>query len=318
MFIRLARLWPVVRAFFGVRAAVRENPGAVVYCSASGGFGILGELPIVWIARRHRAQVVLHHNSFRYLNQPFTPMRWLARVAGPTALHLVLSRNMEQVLRSRYSEVKQTLPVSNIAFISRSSPSTKEPQPVCRVIGHLSNLTPDKGVFEVIELAEWAEREKLDFEFRIAGPFEDESVKREFNARVGSLKNIRYLGPLYGEAKQKFFEQLDAFVFPTHYRNEAEPLVLLEALSQGCPVISYDRGCISSIIDADCGVLLPRDTVFLPTASTTLRHWQADPEGQINRRRAALEKSAKLLDEAIVARQKLLTVLGGASLAATQ
>ena len=74
-------------------------------------------------------------------------------------------------------------------------------------------------------------------EFRIAGPFEDESIKREFNARAGSLKNIRYFGPLYGAEKEKFFEGLDAFVFPTHYRNEAEPLVLLKIVVPALTVV---------------------------------------------------------------------------------
>lgn len=310
IFIRFARLWPLVRAFMGVRAIARDNPGAVVYCSVSGGFGILGELPVVWVARRHQARVILHHHSFRYLDQPFAPMRWLARVAGPSTVHVVLGQNMEQALRRRYSKVKQTMVVSNAAFISQLPSSVAEPRPVCRVIGHLSNLAPAKGVFEVVELAEWAEREKLDFEFRIAGPFEDEDTRREFNARTSSLKNIRYLGPLYGDEKQKFFEELDTFVFSTHYRNEAEPLVLLEALSQGCPVISYDRGCISSLIDSTCGVLLPREAIFLPTASATLRNWQAD-NMHGKRRRAALEKFAKLVNEATTAKQELLGILRG-------
>jgi glycosyltransferase involved in cell wall biosynthesis len=310
IFIRVARLWPVVRAVFGVRAIVRKNSDAVVYCSVSGGFGILGELPIVWVARRHNAQVVLHHHSFRYLDRPFVPMRWLARIAGPTTIHVVLSANMEQILRSRYPQVQQTLVISNAAFINQASAPVVELRSGCRVIGHLSNLSQTKGIFEVVELAEWAEREKLDFEFRIAGPFEDKNVRREFNARTSSLKNIRYLGPLYGEEKQRFFEDLDAFVFPTQYRNEAEPKVLLEALSHGCPVISYDRGCISALIDPACGVLLPREAAFLPTASATLRNWQADNMHK-KRRHAAIEKFAKLLDDATASKQMLLHILWG-------
>jgi glycosyltransferase involved in cell wall biosynthesis len=217
---------------------------------------------------------------------------------------------MEQILRSRYPQVQQTLVISNAAFINQASAPVVELRSGCRVIGHLSNLSQAKGIFEVVELAEWAEREKLDFEFRIAGPFEDENVRREFNARTSSLKNIRYLGPLYGEEKQRFFEELDAFVFPTQYRNEAEPLVLLEALSHGCPVISYDRGCISALIDPACGVLLPREAAFLPTASATLRNWQADNMHK-KRRHAAIEKFAKLLDDATASKQMLLHILWG-------
>jgi glycosyltransferase involved in cell wall biosynthesis len=223
----------------------------------------------------------------------------------------MLSEGMDRVFRSRYSHVQKTLLVSNIAFIHLATPSETPPRPICRVIGHLSNLTAAKGVFDVVELAEWADREKLDFEFRIAGPFEDEKVKGEFCTRTCRLNNIRYFGPLYGAEKQTFLEELDAFVFPTHYRNEAEPLVLLEALSHGCPVISYDRGSIPAIVDEACGVLLPREAAFLPTASTTLLNWQADSHAHLNRCRAAREKSAKLLAEASIGRQRLLNILRG-------
>jgi glycosyltransferase involved in cell wall biosynthesis len=309
--VRLARLWPVARAFAGVRAALRDRLIDVVYCSVSGGFGILGEMPIVWIARRHDAQVVLHHHNFTYLDRPFAPMNWLARLAGPNAVHVVLGENMERALCNRYSQVKQTLVVSNAAFIKQSSTSTGESRVGCRVIGHLSNLCLEKGLYEVVELAQWAQREKLDFEFRVAGPFENKVVQSEFDARTRDLNNLHYLGPLYGEEKVKFFQELDAFVFPTQYRNEAEPLVLLEALSQKCPVISYERGCISSIIDPSCGALVPREGAFLAIASATLRNWQNDPEAQRIRRRAALQKFNNLLAEANTAKQKLLSILCG-------
>jgi glycosyltransferase involved in cell wall biosynthesis len=311
LFIRTTRLWPMFRAILGVHDCLRNNPGAVVYCSVSGGYAILGEMLVVWMARKHHAQVVLHHHSFRYLDQPFASMRWLARIAGPTAVHVVLGKNMEQALRNRYPQVQQTLVLSSAAFVDDLLSATDKSDSNCRVIGHLSNLNPDKGVFEVVELARWAEREKLNFEFRVAGQFEDEQVKREFEARTRQLTNLHYLGPLNAEEKKKFFEDLDVFVFPTRYRNEAGPKVLIEALSQGCPVISYDRGCIASMIDSTCGVLLPRQEAFLPVASATLLQWQTNPSEFANRRHAAREKFEKLLNETLSAKQKLLNILSG-------
>jgi glycosyltransferase involved in cell wall biosynthesis len=201
--------------------------------------------------------------------------------------------------------------VSNAAFLGELSSSVCEARPVCRVIGHLSVLFPAKGVFEVVELAEWAEREKLPFEFLVAGPFVDDEVRREFDARTQRLRNLRYLGPIYGEQKKKFFEELDAFVLPTQFRYEAEPVVLYEALSHGCPVISYDRGCISAIIDSACGTLVPRQEAFLPIASATLRSWQADPNMHRNRRLAARNRFATMIHESLIAKQRLLDVLRG-------
>jgi len=314
---RISRLWPVTRAIMGVRTALRNDRTAIVYLSVSGGLGIMTELPIVWLGRKCGAQTILHHHSFRYLEQSSLLMKALVRSAGPTAVHILLSSNMEQAMRDKFPTVKQTLVVSNAAFANYMSPPTMDSHGPCRVIGHLSNLSPEKGLFEVLELATWAEQNQLDFEFRIAGPFEDATVETQFLARAERLKNLTVFGPLYGEEKRRFFENLDVFVFPTRYRNEAEPLVLLEALSQGCPVISYDRGCISSIIDSDSGALVPRREPFLPFASETLRLWQNDAHAHSKRRRAARQRFAKLQDAAAAGKQKLLDLLCGNCLTET-
>ena len=46
-----------------------------------------------------------------------------------------------------------------------------------------------------------------------------------------------------------FWKDADIFVFPTYYHNECFPLVILEAMEQGLPVISTNEGGIPDIID---------------------------------------------------------------------
>ena len=48
-----------------------------------------------------------------------------------------------------------------------------------------------------------------------------------------------------------FWKDADIFVFPTYYHNECFPLVILEAMEQGLPVISTNEGGIPDIIDHD-------------------------------------------------------------------
>ena len=46
-----------------------------------------------------------------------------------------------------------------------------------------------------------------------------------------------------------FWKDADIFVFPTYYHNECFPLVILEAMEQGLPVIATNEGGIPDIID---------------------------------------------------------------------
>ncbi|OYU71979.1 MAG: hypothetical protein CFE32_25085, partial [Alphaproteobacteria bacterium PA3] len=62
-----------------------------------------------------------------------------------------------------------------------------------------------------------------------------------------------YWGAVGAEEKKRFFEAVAFFVFPTQYKNEAEPVVILEALSAGVPVVAFQRGCIAELIPVGAG-----------------------------------------------------------------
>jgi glycosyltransferase involved in cell wall biosynthesis len=53
---------------------------------------------------------------------------------------------------------------------------------------------------------------------------------------------------------------ISAFVFPT--RNEAQGLVLLEALASGTPVVAYGRCCISGDMGQTGGLVVPVGASF--------------------------------------------------------
>jgi glycosyltransferase involved in cell wall biosynthesis len=111
-------------------------------------------------------------------------------------------------------------------------------------IGFMSNLSAAKGLDEFLALA--ATLENLPFEFHLAGPIADK--KYTWIAEGNLPSNISWMGHLDESGKRDFFSKIDIFVFPTKYQNEAEPLVLYEAMSSGALVISYDVGCIRQML----------------------------------------------------------------------
>ena len=113
-------------------------------------------------------------------------------------------------------------------------------------------------------------------QFHIAGPFQDKAVEGYFRDAAAGLQNIKYVGPVFGDAKRDFYAGLDAFVFPTKYKNEAEPLVILEALMYGCPVVANNRGCIGGLLADGVGALVMNADAFAIEASEVLQSWSAD------------------------------------------
>jgi glycosyltransferase involved in cell wall biosynthesis len=65
------------------------------------------------------------------------------------------------------------------------------------------------------------------------------------------------VGPVYGRNKEKLFRDCDIFVFPTYYDLEAFPLVNIEAMRAGIPVVSSNEGSIpEAVVDGNNGFII--------------------------------------------------------------
>jgi len=70
-----------------------------------------------------------------------------------------------------------------------------------------------------------------------------------------------YEGAKYGRDKRLSLTGADIFVLPTYYPSECFPLVLLEAMQCGLPVVSTYEGGIPDIVEhGRTGYLCPNET----------------------------------------------------------
>jgi glycosyltransferase involved in cell wall biosynthesis len=142
------------------------------------------------------------------------------------------------------------------------------------MITYLGNLLESKGIFDLLEAIKIVkENARNKFIVNIAGKFSKDSSTglslREHEIRFGNyLKElndvVNYIGEIR-EEKDKFelLKNTDIFVFPSWYPVEGQPLVILEAMSCGCPVISTkDVGVIDeTVIDGINGLLVEKRNI---------------------------------------------------------
>lgn len=126
-----------------------------------------------------------------------------------------------------------------------------------------SNLVVNKGIFVLLEaLALLAER-GIPFKAAFAGVWESPAVEAAFGRIVrekGLQERVEICGPKYGDKKRLTFAEADIMAFPTY--NDAYPLVVLEAMSHGLPVVSTVEGAIPDmVLDGETGFLVPRQDV---------------------------------------------------------
>lgn len=301
---RFGRIWNTAKAAASFAGAGRGP----IYISLSGGLGLVWEAWFAWIARRAGARVIVHHHSFRYLDQPYWPMRLLVRAAGTGAIHVALGADMAAALRHRYVGIGETLVLSNAAFVGPPLRGECASARTPLTVGLLSNLSADKGLHDFLSLVEASLGRGLPWKFIAAGPFENPSDAGWVTARIKGMSNAEYRGPLYGEAKTNFLREIDVFVFPTQYRHEAEPLVVLEALRCGRPVIAYGRGCIRNLLADGGGEVIPPGTEFTGAALNILEVWRKEGGAFRQRRAAAAQRFEELHLQSSRALEMLLDI----------
>lgn len=260
-----------------------------VYLSAAGGFGLGYNVLLAATARLLARRVFIHHHSFAYIDRPDLLARLMVRAAGPSAVHICLCHRMAGLLIERYGHA-HTIVVSNAAFY----PPDRNPLPTLvnrpLRIGHLGNLSIEKGLDAVIAVAESLVKKGVPIQLMLAGPASDEpasALLRDARKKLGTY--LTEFGPVYGAEKKQYFESLDLFVFPTRYINEAEPLVVFEALSHGLPVIAFDRGCIAEQV-GEAGLVVGPDADFVARATALIAAWAADKGAYDTVRKSAYER----------------------------
>ena len=123
---------------------------------------------------------------------------------------------------------------------------------------HLSTLSRLKGAPVLLAVVPMVLKVRQDVEFIFAGPWSQEGDRREaesFVAHHGLSGYVVFTGPVNTvEHKRSIYSSADLFVFPG-IQQEGQPLVVLEAMASGLPVLFTDRGCLrDTVIEGQCGL----------------------------------------------------------------
>lgn len=265
--IRLLRTIKGLKSFRELVALMiaRHKPDAV-YLVVDHGWGLIYAISFAGVARLRGIRLFLHHHVYAYVNQRSRLFGWLLHTAPNKTTHITLCGDMAEKIRHLYGVPHEILVAPNLVQVS-DLPTEKPKSKQSLSLGHLSNLTFEKGLREVIEVWYRLRDRGVQAKLRLAGPAGSRQVRKYVqNAIEDARGGIQWEGPVDAQEKTTFYAALDWFLFPTQYRNEAQPLVLLEALGHGVPVVANDRGCIGEMIGEGGGYLVRNPAAFVDQA----------------------------------------------------
>ena len=243
------------------------HPDVVYVPIASGMPGFLRDCLFVFPAILARKKIIIHFHTSSFgdfYDTTSTPLKWCVRyILTHTTRAIVLGESVRCIVRGLVPDRRIVVIPNGLdpkAFV-HSDVQVRKPEKGFLVLD-LGNLMEEKGYWTVLEAALIVAQQDRHVHFILAGPFYRLDGERRSHAFVkshGLEEIISFSGMVSGENKVKLLLDSDLFVFPP-IEKEGQPLVLLEAMAAGLPIITTDQGCIcETVLDGINGFIVPKN-----------------------------------------------------------
>lgn len=124
---------------------------------------------------------------------------------------------------------------------------------------YMAGLRETKGVMDLVLTAKELKERDKKFVFDVVGPWQEEDTRCRFETAVAEadVEDLIVMhGRVTGDAKWDLYRQASLFFFPSYYESENFPLVLIEAMAFGLPVVATRwRGIPEMVNDGETGIL---------------------------------------------------------------
>jgi len=238
-----------IRLLMAVIAGFFKNKPAITYLAFSPfGAGFYRDLFLVGLALTFRSKPCLHlHGAGLSKNSSAIKALLLKWMLSKSTL-IVISESLLEDLSPYLG--KGTVVTVNNCVDDPGAVVRDQNKDVIRVL-YLANLDERKGVKIAIEAFSRLIVPGKRFELFVAGSdtarLSRKNLQSFIDEKYPQLTScIFLLGPVYGEEKASFFQSGDLFLYPSQH--DAAPLVVLEALSYGLPVICSNQGALPDMI----------------------------------------------------------------------
>jgi glycosyltransferase involved in cell wall biosynthesis len=241
-----------------------KRPALTYLVLSQSTIGFIRDSFLIWPAVISGSRIVLHLHGGNFqqwaTERSLVMKAYVRMVLRRTTRAIVLGETLKRQFEGFVNEANIVVVPNGIDWPRTNSSTTPVRIKSRFQILHLSTLSHLKGALVLIKAIPIILRHRQDVEFICAGPWshtEDQQWAETFIAEQGISDHVHFTGQVDGDAKATLFESADLFVFPG-IQQEGQPLVVIEAMAAGLPVIFTNRGCLrDTVIDKESGMEVP-------------------------------------------------------------
>jgi len=267
------RFYRIIDYFFILFNFCRKlifNKSGVVYLQISQSRqGFYRDFFIIWFAKLFNDRIVAHLHGGNYDGFYYSQSRWMQKIIKFTLRKVdkivILSERLRYMfdfdgtLKNNIFVIQNCLP-SNQREIFKKGKEIKLNEPI-RIL-FLSNLIESKGYFDLLKAVNILVKEyHKNVTCKFCGEFlsniddlkiksaKDGKEKFEDYIEKNKLKKyVKYDGVVSGQKKEQILKWAHFFVLPTIYIYEGQPLSIIEAIANGCVIISTEYRAIPDMV----------------------------------------------------------------------
>lgn len=259
-FNKLLVLASIIRRCLAILLSFRDYD-VLYYCpSGPSGIGLLKDLAILTLLRSRAHRIVYHFHGTggiaHLLNMHPLIVNWARKVmfAPDLTIRCAAVEPNDALLCGSQRDV----------ILANGIPDPGAPGEVGERrelrFCFIGAVTEEKGVLDLVEIARRLREYRSDFVIDLIGEGLDDEIERldALIAAHGLQRHLVRRGVLLGEQKFAVLRKATLFLFPTYFRAETQPLVVIEAAAVGVPSVASDwRGLRSIVVDGVTGALIP-------------------------------------------------------------
>ncbi|HIG83506.1 MAG TPA: glycosyltransferase [Verrucomicrobia bacterium] len=249
----------VIKSWF---ILIKNRPCCLYYPPASPNrTPVIRDVVFLLLVRPLAKDTIFHYHAGglpEYVASLSSPLRFLSKIAFSNAT-LGIEISESQLNKDIFFPVKKRICISNGLDVSDVEQRFDEEEDGRRRILFIAGLRESKGVMDIIGTADKMRQLGADFVFDVAGAWQEENTRREFETELSRLNlndHIILHGRVTGEEKWELYRQAYVFFFPSFYESENFPLVLIEAMAFGLPIVATNwRGIPELVAEGETGRL---------------------------------------------------------------
>ncbi len=249
----LVRIFQIIKILWKV--AVKQKKYDRIYLTVAESFsGNIRDIIIYYLCRKRLNSVYVHMFGGAAMHKILSPKntiqfklnkRYISELAGVFVEGKTQGNSFSNVISYENIYVVPNFAEDSL-FVSNEQIELKfrENSPIRLLF--LSNMLYGKGHIELLKAyLQLNENEKNQIHLDYVGNLIDK--KDFFLENIRNCKNIKFHGPLFGDAKNTLFKNTHVFCLPTYYPYEGQPFSIIEAYASGNAVITTNHSGISNI-----------------------------------------------------------------------